>query len=90
MQKHLNIKIIGEVQGIFFRARAKEKAETLDLYGLARNEPDGSVHLEVEGAESSLSEFIKWCHIGPPSAKIEKVEISESPSQNFSNFKIIY
>ena len=74
--KHLNIKIYGQVQAVFFRVSAKEKAEKLGITCSARNESDGSVYIEVEGEEGSLEEFVKWCHIGPPLAKVEKVEVS--------------
>ncbi len=85
--KHLNIKISGFVQGIFFRLTAKEKAEKLDIRGFSRNQPDGSVYIEAEGDEKSLSEFIKWCHQGPSLAKVEKVEISEGLLKHFSEFE---
>ncbi len=37
------IKVTGRVQGVFFRASTKEKAEELGINGWVRNEPDGSV-----------------------------------------------
>ncbi len=88
MKKHLNIKIYGLVQGIFFRASAKEQADELDVTGFARNEPDGSVYIEVEGNEKNLNEFLKWCHSGPSLARVEKVKISENPLRNFKEFDI--
>ena len=75
--KHLNIKIHGQVQGVFFRATAKEKADTLGIKIFARNEPDGSVYIEAEGEKEKLDEFIKWCYQGPSFARVEKVEVSE-------------
>lgn len=87
MIKHLNIKVYGLVQGIFFRASAKNLADKLKLFGFAQNENDGSVYIEVEGEEKNLEKFINWCHKGPPLAKVEKVEITESPLKNFSEFK---
>lgn len=88
MVKYLNIKISGFVQGIFYRATAKEEAEKLNITGFARNEPDGSVYIEAEGEEENLDKFIEWCHKGPPLAKVEKVETTETSLKNFSEFKV--
>lgn len=86
MIKHLNIKIYGRVQKVFFRANTVKKAKELKLTGFVKNEKDGSVHVEVEGEENVLEEFISWCRKGPRLAKVEKVDISESTVQNFSEF----
>ncbi|MBI2597297.1 acylphosphatase [Candidatus Daviesbacteria bacterium] len=88
MKQHLNIKIYGLVQGIFFRATAKKQAEKLNITGFARNEPDGSVYIEAEGEKNNLDKFIKWCNKGPSMAEVEKVIIEESKLQNFPNFEI--
>lgn len=77
MIKHLDIKVFGQVQGVFFRITAKEKAEKLGIKILAENKPDGSVYIDAEGEEEKLDKFIKWCHIGPSLAQVEKVEVHE-------------
>lgn len=87
--KHINIKIYGLVQGIFFRATAREEAERLNITGFARNEPDGSVYIEAEGDIENLDKFVTWCHKGPSLAQVEKVEVTTSPLKNFSEFKVI-
>lgn len=86
-RKHLNIKISGQVQGVFFRETARREAGKLDIRGFVRNEPDGMVYIEAEGTQESLDEFIKWCHEGPDAAEVEKVEVTEGPIKNFSGFK---
>lgn len=90
MIKHLNIKIYGLVQGIFFRATAKEKADSLSILGFAKNMPDGSVFIEAEGKKENLDEFVKWCHLGPSMAQVEKVEISDDPLKNFKEFTVSF
>ena len=75
--KHLNIKIHGQVQGVFFRATAQEKADALGIKVFAENQPDGSVYIEAEGEEENLNEFVKWCRQGPSFARVEKVEVTE-------------
>lgn len=88
MIKHLNIKIYGRIQGVFFRATAQEQAESLGIVGFAQNMPDGSVYIEVEGEESKLDQFLNWCKKGPPLAMVEKIATSESQLKNFSEFSI--
>lgn len=85
---HLNIKIYGLVQGVFFRATAKQQADKLKIKGFAKNLPDGSVYIEAEGEENDLNYFIKWCRQGPSMAQVEKVEVSENPLKNFSEFVV--
>lgn len=86
--KHINIKIYGLVQGIFYRAAAKDVADKLGISGFAQNMPDGSVYIEAEGEKENLDKFVAWCHKGPPLAKVEKVEVTESPLKNFSDFEV--
>ena len=44
----------GRVQGVGFRATTRELARGLPLTGFVRNEPDGSVRLEVQGDEAAI------------------------------------
>ena len=89
MIKHLNIKVYGLVQGIFFRVTAKKEANKLGITGFAQNKPYGSVYIEAEGEKEKLDKFVSWCKIGPSLAKVKKVEISESPLKNFTEFKTL-
>lgn len=89
MKKRLNIKIYGRVQGVFFRHSAKLKAGDLKLFGLARNEPEGSLYIEVEGKEENLQKFLKWCRQGPPLAQVEKIEFELlNDLKNFQEFEL--
>lgn len=85
--KHLNIKIFGFVQGVFFRFSAQEKAKILGINGFVRNESDGTVYIEAEGEEDDLRQFLNWCHKGPSGARVEKVESEfSSKIKNFADF----
>lgn len=86
--RHVNLKIYGLVQGVFFRASAKEKADNLNLKGFARNEEDGTVYIEIEGDETFLNDFISWCKIGSKFAKIENIDIKKGELKNFEEFLI--
>ncbi len=86
MKKHYDIRVSGIVQGVFFRASTKEKADSLKISGLVRNEPDGSVYVEAEGDEETLKQFIQWLHQGPPPAHVAKCEAREGALKDFSRF----
>ncbi len=86
--KHLNIHVSGKVQGVFFRASAKEQADQLDVKGFTRNEPNGDVYIEAEGDESKLKLFLEWCSHGPRHAHVENITKEESALRNFEKFEV--
>jgi acylphosphatase len=87
--KHLHIKVFGRVQGVGFRYSAKKEADNLGILGYARNEDDGSVFIEAQGAEKELEQFLAWCRRGPWLAKVERVEHAEKePSKKFEEFSV--
>lgn len=88
MREHISILVSGKVQGVFFRALAKEKADELGVAGFVRNQPDGSVYLEAEGDKEQLDRLKTWCHAGPGRAQVISVEINVGELKNFSEFSI--
>ncbi len=67
--------ISGRVQGVFFRASTRDKAQQLDLTGWVRNRSDGTVEAVFEGADSAVDEMITWCRTGPPTAKVTQMDV---------------
>ena len=47
--ERLLLRIRGRVQGVWYRARARERAQQLGVTGWVTNRPDGSVELCAEG-----------------------------------------
>jgi acylphosphatase len=86
MIKHLNIKVCGKVQGVYYRASAVDVANNMGIKGFARNEKDGSVYIEAEGEDDVLKRFIEWCYEGPARASVEHVTTEESDMKNYSTF----
>jgi acylphosphatase len=86
--RHFNIRIIGRVQGVYFRASAREAAFNNGVKGFVRNEPDGSVYIEAEGEEKALQEFLFWCRQGPSRAQVEEVQFTTGEMIHFSSFEI--
>ena len=86
----INIKIYGQVQGVFFRRSAKEEADRLGLFGWVRNDGDGSVETLAVGSKEKLDEFVKWCKKGPSLAQVERVEVDWQESVgDFDRFDIL-
>jgi len=92
MKLKARVVISGRVQGVFFRANTKQKAEQLGLAGWVRNRSDGKVEALFEGEEKIVNEMIRWCHQGPPSARVEDVEIKKQNirSYEFKDFSVKY
>jgi len=85
--KHFDLKISGLVQGVGFRFFASQKADFLNLTGFIKNNPEGTVSIEIEGSDKNLEEFIDWCRRGPPGAEVKKLEVKEGKLVNFREFK---
>ncbi|QDE38750.1 acylphosphatase [Luteibacter pinisoli] len=60
----------GRVQGVFFRASAREQAVQLKLTGHARNLLDGSVEVVAYGDAAALNHLETWLRDGPPTAEV--------------------
>jgi acylphosphatase len=91
MTSRVHVVISGKVQGVWFRATTKQKAEQLSLTGWVRNTYDGNVEAVFEGEENSVQEMLDWCRHGPPLSKVENVEVkNESPTNGFDSFSIRY
>lgn len=80
--------VSGRVQGVFFRAATEAAAHRLGLTGWVRNLADGSVELVACGEEAKLMELEAWLWRGPPRARVEQVQISETPPQSFGDFTV--
>lgn len=86
--KHVNIKVYGIVQGVFFRVHTKEMALKLGLNGFVQNEEDGSVYIEAEGKDDQLDALIAWCRKGPQKASVSTVEVESGELKAFTDFTI--
>lgn len=85
--KHLQIK--GRVQGVFYRASAKETAAKTGVTGWIKNTPQGEVEAVVSGTDTQLTDFIEWCKTGPSKAVVTDVVVSDLDETSFSGFSIV-
>ena len=90
-KQRVHLIIHGKVQGVFFRASARDKANELGLKGWIRNNSDGSVEIIAEGERVDLEKFTEWSHKGPRHSTVNHVVINwESYSDRFDEFTIEY
>ena len=88
MNKRLEVTIYGQVQGVTFRYSILNLAEKLGLTGWVRNEMTGTVLVLFEGEEKLINKALQFCHQGPPSAKVSKVDVKElTGSPQFGDFQ---
>ena len=65
--------VSGKVQGVFFRASARNEALKLKLRGYAKNLPDGRVEVVACGDAAAVDELEQWLRQGPPAARVDDV-----------------
>jgi len=66
--------VSGRVQGVYFRASAREQALGLRLAGYARNLDDGRVEVLAVGDMHAIEALAQWLEDGPPAARVAAVE----------------
>ena len=77
------------MQGVFFRATARDVAQALDLKGWVKNTSEGYVEAIATGSESSLHQFIEWCKKGPDKAIVSSVNVTSLSEKPFDDFRIL-
>jgi len=88
MIQSIQLVITGRVQGVFYRASMRDKAEALGASGFVQNREDGSVYAEIEGEEQVLGKLIDWCHAGPAGARVDGVKATHQPAKGYQGFAI--
>ena len=88
--KRVRVRIHGRVQGVFFRAETRSRAESLGLAGWVRNAPDGSVEALFEGDPVRVDSMVEWCRRGPSGARVTEVEVlEEEAGQAERGFRVL-
>ena len=86
----IHLTIQGRVQGVFYRASAKDKALSLGLTGWVKNTKEGNVEILVSGNDSDLEKFTDWCRQGPSQAAVTNVILEQLPKEQvFNGFSIV-
>ena len=86
--KAVDVLVSGRVQGVSFRAYARDRARDLGVRGWIRNEPDGSVAGHFEGAAEAVDALVAWCRSGPHQAEVDQVGTAPSIPSGAGDFTI--
>ena len=86
--KRAKVIVRGSVQGVFFRAEARDRARSLGLAGWVRNVPDGTVEAAFEGEDERVESMVEWCRRGPAGARVEQVDVDWSEPEGEEGFSI--
>lgn len=82
------IVVHGRVQGVGFRDWTRRTASSRGLSGWCRNLRDGTVEILVSGPDGQIDGFREDLKSGPPAAKVEDIEVSESDERFSGEFEL--
>ena len=88
MSTAIRVRIKGIVHGVSFRSSMAQVASDLGVRGWVKNNPDGSVEAFLEGDERNVKRVLDWAKLGPPRARVDKVEVEETFPRNHRDFRI--
>jgi acylphosphatase len=67
--------VAGRVQGVFFRASTRQRAEQLGVTGHARNLADGRVEVVACGEPGAVLALCEWLWQGSPASQVTSVQV---------------
>jgi len=80
--------VSGKVQGVFFRASAREQAISLGITGYVRNLGDGRVEVMACGERSAIDQLRSWLVRGPAAARVTGVACEPQEALRYQNFTV--
>jgi len=80
--------VSGLVQGVFYRASTRHKANQLGVSGYASNLPDGRVEVLAVGTEEAVVQLIEWLGQGPPAARVTSVHVQEADLESLNEVPV--
>jgi acylphosphatase len=67
--------VAGRVQGVFYRASTRQRAQELGVTGYARNLADGRVEVLACGEAVAVQALCEWLWQGPPASHVTSVQV---------------
>jgi acylphosphatase len=87
--KAVAVRVSGAVHGVYYRASACREGERLGLRGWVGNMSDGGVALHLQGDPAVVDAMLGWCRVGPPAARVSRVEVGDAePDESLSGFEV--
>ncbi|MFH0835504.1 MAG: acylphosphatase [Candidatus Micrarchaeota archaeon] len=89
--KRAEIRVFGDVQGVFYRSFVETRARMNSVVGWVKNEPDGSVSILAEGEDADVERFAKAIQVRDGTRHVEKVQVIWGDASGaFSDFKRLH
>jgi len=73
---------------VAFRYSARERARAHRVAGWVSNCGDGTIEAVVEGPREAVERLVRFFHTGPPSARVEDVEVRDEQPEGLSEFEV--
>ncbi len=86
--KGVRVTVRGQVQGVGFRYSTVERAGQLGVLGWVRNEDDGTVVVQAEGAAEAVDALVDWLGEGPPGAAVVEVDVDPTKVEGHEQFAV--
>jgi len=83
------ILIEGRLQGMNFRMKTQEQAQSLGLVGFVRVLSDGRIEIEAQGQKPQLEQLLAWCQQEPHSSNIKSILFRyDDTTKSYSEFSV--
>jgi acylphosphatase len=80
--------VSGRVQGVYYRATTRERAQKQGVDGWVRNLDDGRVEAVFEGPEGDVEAMVEYCHEGSERANVTDVEVEHGDPEGVDGFEV--
>ena len=89
--QQLQAQISGLVQGVWFRANTKQKADELGITGTVHNLDNGDVACIAEGTTEQLNQLIAFWQSSPGGARVQDIRVEWADARGaYKTFTIEY
>lgn len=82
------LKVFGNVQGVFFRDSVRQEATLRGVAGWARNCSDGTVEVVLEGDKEDVMAMIEFCRNSPGHSTVTDVTVTDEEPTGLARFTI--
>jgi len=89
-RERAHVYVSGRVQGVFFRATTRDRAQDESVDGWVKNLDDGRVEAVFEGDPEAVDDMVDFCYEGSDMASVSTVEVEEEEPEGIDGFKIQY
>ncbi|MDI6805715.1 MAG: acylphosphatase [Candidatus Bathyarchaeia archaeon] len=85
------LRVYGKVQRVGFRRQILDIAQELNLSGHAKNLPDGSIEIFIQGEKEQITKFLETLKNPLPPAKVMEIKSEETAvNPEIKQFKLVY